>query len=797
MNNQAGHFFLQITYIANVSPYQDSFSTKAVSRADLHCHSTASEFSKLGVQRSLGLPECATPPEEVYDLAKARGMDFVTITDHDTIEGCLSLTDRSDFFISEELTAWFRGENRAVHVLCLGITPDDHDWLQAHSRDLEKCASYLHEREITCSLAHPFYSVEDPLTPAHRQKLSRLFDIWETRNGSRAPELNHPAAIYAETRGVTASGGSDDHAGVDIGRTWTETPAVSTPEDFLQSIREGKAEAAGEQGSGAKWAHAAIAIAVRSLGGDRPETGPALDPTAVFKIAQRVLVEGNVRRGQDGDDIGPEDARALLDAFLDSIGLDLRGSDLIAYMQSDGFRHEDLERRARAVHERLLGEAVEGAVERISSASGPESLGKVAVMSGVNLFQAAVPVIPYAPAGTFLGREKAKLAPRRQLPRVALIADGISSTHGVTSTIKQIRELGVPGFEVEVLSTDSIADRRVGSVADIEVPLYEGLEIGVPSVLGMVDALNDGRFDLVHLTSPGPANLIAGLIAQLAEKPMVGSWHTELAAYASLRSGESALEATVNKGLGYFYGQCRTVLSPSPASDETLEQLGIEPRLVARWGRGVDTSRFDPNKADPEAYPGEIKVLYAGRISEEKGIRLLADAFLIAAADDPRLHLLIAGGGPDEDSLRAQLGDRATFLGWLHGDELPRAYASSDIFCFPSSTDTFGQVIVEAGASGLPVVAVNRGGPSSLVAHEKTGLLCEPDAGALAGAIRRLADSPDLAIELGCAGVRAASTRTWEKSMEQLADGYRISLPDLYALPVLDSERMPADLRVA
>ena len=103
-----------------------------MSRADLHCHSSASEISKLGVQRELGLPECATPPEEVYALAKRRGMDFVTITDHDTIAGVLEIADRPDVFVSEELTARFRGEPQAVHVLCLGITPDDHDWLQAH-----------------------------------------------------------------------------------------------------------------------------------------------------------------------------------------------------------------------------------------------------------------------------------------------------------------------------------------------------------------------------------------------------------------------------------------------------------------------------------------------------------------------------------------------------------------------------------------------------------------------------------------------------------------------------------------
>ena len=234
-------------------------------RADLHCHSTASQVSKLGVQRALGLPECATPPHEVYALAKRRGMDFVTITDHDTIAGALELAERPDCFISEELTTWFRGEPQAVHVLCWDITPDDHDWLQAHARDVEAVAAYLHEQEIACALAHPFYAVEAPLRPSHRRRLAELFPVWETRNGARAPELNMPAAIYIETHGGTGVAGSDDHAGVDIGRTFTRTPAAATPADFLAHLRAGRAEACGEQGSAAKWAHAAMALATRVL----------------------------------------------------------------------------------------------------------------------------------------------------------------------------------------------------------------------------------------------------------------------------------------------------------------------------------------------------------------------------------------------------------------------------------------------------------------------------------------------------------------------------------------------------
>ena len=269
----------------------------SLSRADLHVHSKASQESRLGVQRALGLPECATPPEEAYELAKRRGMDFVTLTDHDTIAGALLLADRhDDAFVSEELTTWFRGEPQAVHVLCLGITPDDHDRLQARAPDVETVAEYLHEHEIACALAHPFYAVTAPLTPRHRRRLAQLFPVWETRNGSRAPELNSPAAVYIDTHGGIGIGGTDDHAGVDIGRTYTETPPAADAEAFLANVRAGLATARGEQGSAARWTHAAMALAIRALGrGD--DAGPAPDPMAVLRMVERVVSEGDSRGG--------------------------------------------------------------------------------------------------------------------------------------------------------------------------------------------------------------------------------------------------------------------------------------------------------------------------------------------------------------------------------------------------------------------------------------------------------------------------------------------------------------------
>jgi glycosyltransferase involved in cell wall biosynthesis/predicted metal-dependent phosphoesterase TrpH len=758
-------------------------SLDTTTRVDMHCHSSASQVSKLGVQRAAGLPECATPPEEVYALAKRRGMDFVTITDHDTIDGVLQIADRPDVFVSEELTANFHGERQAVHVLCYGISPDDHEWLQGNSGDVELCAGYLQEREILCALAHPYYAVGAPLQARHRRRLAELFGVWEVRNGSRAPELNRPAATYVATRDSIGIGGSDDHAGIDIGRTWTEAPAAATAAEFLAHVRAGRVEAHGAQGSAAKWAHAAIVLAARSLesSGDRQETPAEAagssrpDPRRVMTMVHRLLREGDARESASaaGGGVSPQDARCLLRAWLAAVELDhLDVAGLIAMMQDASFSHASLYRRACRLHERKLRGAVELAVQAAETEGASE---EDALSAAEGLFEGCIAAIPYAPASAFLANEQAKLAQgafggESETPRVAILADGIGSTHGVSRTIEEIRQRGVPGFEIEAVGTDPQVDRRLSAVAEVDVPHYPGLRIGVPSLPAAVQTLAEGRFDAIHVCSPGPVGVAGALLARALGLPLIGSYHTELTAYARLRSGEAKLAAAMEATVGTFYRACDVVLSPSAASDDALARIGMPAQRIMRWDRGVDTARFRPPPA--AAQSERIDVLYAGRLTREKGVDLLAESFLRARASEPRLHLVLAGDGPERERLRERVGEHATFLGWLTGAQLPRAYAAADMFLFPSATDTFGQVILEAQASGLPVIAVAEGGPLSLIEDRVSGLLCRADAEELASAVLELACSPLLCERLASAGLAAAASRTWEAALQRLAEGY-------------------------
>jgi predicted metal-dependent phosphoesterase TrpH len=275
----------------------------APSRVDMHCHSVASRLTKPEVRKALLLGECATEPEALYELAKRRGMDFVTITDHDTIDGALRIADLPDVFVSEELTARFKDEPREVHVLCYGIDPDDHARLQERAADLESCAEYLQERGIVAALAHPFWEVEEPLTLRHRRRLAQLFPIWEVRSGYFGTAFNAPARAFRAACGGVGIGGSDDHGGIHVGLTYTETPSAGSPQEFLKHVRAGLAEAGGEQGNRLKLAQATAAIGLRSLPGAlgraagalasraprvRPRMAPAPEPAAPEPLADVV-----------------------------------------------------------------------------------------------------------------------------------------------------------------------------------------------------------------------------------------------------------------------------------------------------------------------------------------------------------------------------------------------------------------------------------------------------------------------------------------------------------------------------
>jgi glycosyltransferase involved in cell wall biosynthesis len=309
----------------------------------------------------------------------------------------------------------------------------------------------------------------------------------------------------------------------------------------------------------------------------------------------------------------------------------------------------------------------------------------------------------------------------------------------------------------------------------IPLPGYEELELRFPMPTAVLELVEAVAPDVVHVATPGPVGACGLLAAKVLGIPVVGSWHTELGPYALHLTRDLLVAEAFERYVQWFYRQCDLVLAPTRRVQAELDARGFAARTRI-WGRGVDTELFTPYRRDEalrhELLDGaETLLLSVGRISAEKGVAMLFDAY--RELDPQRVRLVVVGDGPSRRELEASAPPGVCFRGELHGAELASAYASADVFCFPSQTDTFGQVVLEASASGLPVVAVNVGGAAELVHDRRTGLLAQrADAAAFRDALRELIADEPLRRRLGAAARAEALEHTWKRSYRQLLTAY-------------------------
>jgi glycosyltransferase involved in cell wall biosynthesis len=324
---------------------------------------------------------------------------------------------------------------------------------------------------------------------------------------------------------------------------------------------------------------------------------------------------------------------------------------------------------------------------------------------------------------------------------------------------------------------------------ETELPGYESLQLRFPSPRDVLELVEREAPTLVHIATPGPVGACGLLAAKLLGLPVVGSWHTELGPYALHLTRDQLVADAFERYVEWFYRQCVLVLAPTNAVASTLVGKGFAADRLRVWGRGVDADLFTPLRRSTElrarlAPDGGPLLLYVGRVSREKRLEVLLEAFGRLAPGRPGLRLAIVGDGPAREQLEQTAPDGVTFLGELRGPELARVYASSDVFCFPSTTDTFGQVLLEAAGSGLPRVAAAAGGAPELVRHGETGLLVAPDnAPALAQGIDSPLCDPALGARLGASAREWALGWTWDRSYEQLLDAYRAAAGSVEAAP--------------
>jgi glycosyltransferase involved in cell wall biosynthesis len=747
---------------------------------DLHLHSRASGTATNWWVRGLGAEvearESYTPPEEAYRMAKKAGMDFVTLTDHETIEGALTLTHHPDFFVGEEVSAYLPEEDGYVDVLVYGLDAEVHREAQARRGDAHELVDYLREAEVVHVLAHPMYAMPGPLDREAVEKRLVMFGLWEFVNGSRPARQNRLAREVAEGVGsielrqmalrhglpvpphrrVSGTGGSDDHGGIYGGATHTVVPKVGSTKELLEALSTGEVCPAGEDGSVGKMIHTGFKLAGAAIeeGGD----GRAVRVLRGFTLRPAFL-----RRSRAAS-TGPE--KELL-----------RYVPLLARLKEAQIRAA-LTRRYEDRLSRSLGDVGSGfpALDFLSSIG--------------SFIDGHVFIAPYVGVHGYFGRErkKARVLRRELRPegseglKVGVFVDGMDRIHGVATMYRNVQALAGEertellrivrcGTEDPSLEEGVHSLRRVAAFA---VPLYDGLVLGVPSLLDVLEHVAEEDYDVLHVATPGPLGLAALVAGVVLSVPVVGAYHTEFGAYAEALSGDAFVAEIVDVAVREFYERCSAVAVPSQATALALRNRGYRIRRFEILKNGVDNELFDPRKRDAalhDSLGGRTLLLYAGRVSREKGLDRLAAGYLSLRRRRDDVHLVIAGDGPYRAELEALLGETATFTGFLRGEELARVYASCDVFVFPSTTDTLGRAVAEAQASGLPAVVCGIGGPRECIRPGVSGFVVDSgDEEEFLSRIELLLDDAEVRETMALAAREFAAGMSWQAVLDGLIE---------------------------
>lgn len=340
----------------------------------------------------------------------------------------------------------------------------------------------------------------------------------------------------------------------------------------------------------------------------------------------------------------------------------------------------------------------------------------------------------------------------REATRVALFTDTLGDVNGVSRFIRNVAHRAEQtGRELTVLTStrfETPAERNIRNLTPFlagRMPGYGELEWAAPPIRGMLDEARRLRPHVIHVSTPGPVGCAGVLAARRLRVPLAGVYHTDFPAYIDHLFGDPSYTAATSWFMRRFYRPFARLFTRSEEYAESLVRLGVRRDRIVPLRAGIDTDMFHVRHADEGVWnraaclngtpvtPGAVKALYVGRVSVEKNLPMLArvwervsERWARDGAPGGGLELIVVGDGPYRARMQEELAGCAApvrFLGFRHGEELSALYASSDLFVFPSLTDTLGQVVMEAQSSGLPVLVSDVGGPKEVVDVGRTGFV--------------------------------------------------------------------------
>jgi glycosyltransferase involved in cell wall biosynthesis len=790
-------------------------------KIDLHLHSRYSDRSAEWLFRRFDFPDSYSDPHLLYKKLKEKGMTFVTFTDHNRIDGCLEVADHPDTFLSEEVTVQFPEDQTAVHLLIWNLTERQHHDIQGLRENIYDLQAYLAEQGLVHGVAHLLYDKDRRLTADHVQRLILLFKHFEGLNGLRDSLLSEVgqfllraltpglidefanrqnlAPTHAEPWRKILTAGSDDHAGVFPASAYTETPAGRTPADYFSFIAQGNCLTRGRGGTPIGISHGLYNTAHQFAKGKFSSLSPNLgfleiffsrfmegkNPTQ-FTLGEKIaLVSNGILSGKIFELVKPANL-SIWPELANYFG----SPEVQAQLARETEGVSEPERRAFLLVALVCNQLAFRFFDKF-----------VDQISGGNVIEAVQSLSALMPMGLLLGPYfygfHSQAPSRRRLHDIcqgtvhtlppelantkrAWFTDTLEDVNGVANTIRQMtaaaRDVGADLTVVTSRQNITLRDipiRNFPPIGEFELPEYELQKLSFPPVLNMLDYIQRERFTEVIISTPGPVGLTALLAAKMLDLKTTGIYHTDFPQYVRILTQDGYMETLAWNFMHWFYSQLDLVYVNSEYYRQRWIEKGLPQHRLKILPRGLDTHRFTPELRTPLFWshfgkePDELGLLYVGRISREKNLDVAMTACHALRAEGLKLRMLLVGDGPYLKELREQYPE-GCFTGYLNGKELASAYASGDVFIFPSTTDTFGNVILEAQAAGLPCVVSNHGGPQELVRHGVDGFVTRAlDAVDFAAALRRLVQDPKLRKMMGQRARERVLTRNWRNAFRQ------------------------------
>jgi glycosyltransferase involved in cell wall biosynthesis/PHP family Zn ribbon phosphoesterase len=731
------------------------------SKVDLHVHSKYSEHPSEWFLQRLGAAESYTEPEFIYDYARQNGMRFVTITDHNRIEGVMKIREKypDDVFTGVETTTYFPEDGCKIHILIYGLTESQFKIIQEIRKSIYDLREYIKENDIAYSVAHATYSVNGKLTINHLEKLILLFDIFESINGGRNKINNdtwtemlknltplhigqlsakHSIETFSNTPWVKGfTGGSDDHAGIFIGRTCTLSNANNIDE-FLEDLKRKKTYPLGRHNDYQALAFTIYKIACDFLNAKSDSVSSSLfhqiEKSVFKKTSSSWKKNFNLKKIKHFRKNGNNTQKLFLE-FIEK----LKNSPAMPIEEKFNILYDKISDLSDELFKNFT-KTIENNIKK----------GDIINIFG-NIFSFLPSIFLSVPFLTSLyhmhnTRNLVDEVRKRYLKnshitkkKVLWFTDTLTDLNGVAVTLKKIGWVASETNKNITIAT-SLMDREITKdlppnilnipcVYHFKLPYYEKYVMKVPSLLKSLKMISRFEPDEIIISTLGPIGLLGLLIAKYLNVKCVGVYHTDFSAQVKEIADDESICNIIEGFSKWFYSSMDEIRVPTREYMDILENRGFNRFKMKLFKRGIDSNLFFPRDTGKSFIKEKfnitdgINLLFAGRISKDKNLDFLSDVYeqILNIRED--INLIIVGDGPYLQGYREKMQKfkRVVFTGQVDREILPEIYSGSDLFVFPSTTDTFGMVVLEAQACGLPAIVSDIGGPKEIIIDGKTG----------------------------------------------------------------------------